>query len=438
MNECIPRCEENSQMIAPIDDNDDNALTYYINEQPTIVGSQDHNNKSNCEPFRVTNYVEKPPSGEEVSPLTKENGVQEEKNSRSELENEAIGPLKNENIALKSQLQNDKGYRKSLIPCPFLIRRGWCVKGDRCDFQHPTSRRNYHKHNVPCPFLRKNGFCLKANNCNFFHGVFPYPNKRSRPGPVGESHLYNPFSVPHQRPAELIPPKTMQSQPYYSQWPRYVHTPPPPMAETTDGGASLATVSLPHSTCNDNSVLPTLLVTNVRSLFQKIDELQSIAEINQDDIICITESWLTPSCPDSTISLTNFIHFRNDRLFSRGGGVCVYINAGIYCRKLEHFEHPDIESLWIVLRPKRLPRSISIILLAVIYHTSSGADVNSELYNHIQSNIDSFLSHHPDALVYIPGDFNPVSTLPDEKHLKRLTGLTQIIKVPTRSNSILD
>ena len=107
--------------------------------------------------------------------------------------------------------------------------------------------------------------------------------------------------------------------------------------------------------------------------------------------------------------IDKFIHFSNDRLFSRGGGVCVYINTGIYCRKLEHFEHPDIESLWIVLRPKRLPKSISIILLAVIYHsTSSGADANSELYNHIQSNIDSFLSHHPDALVYITGDFNPV------------------------------
>ena len=123
-------------MTAPIDDNDDNALTYYIDEQPTIVGSQDHNNKSNCEPFRVTNYVEKPPSGEEVSPSIKENGVQEEKNSCSELENEAIGPLKNENIALKSQLQNDKAYRRSLTPCPFLMRRGWSVKGDRCDFQH--------------------------------------------------------------------------------------------------------------------------------------------------------------------------------------------------------------------------------------------------------------------------------------------------------------
>ena len=69
---------------------------------------------------------------------------------------------------------------------------------------------------------------------------------------------------------------------------------------------------------------------------------------------------------------------------------------------------------------------------------SSGADANFELYNHIQRNIDSFLSDHPDALVYITGDFNPVSTSFDEKHLKRLTGLSQIIKVHTRNNSILD
>ena len=103
------------------------------------------------------------------------------------------------------------------------------------------------------------------------------------------------------------------------------------MAEITDGGASLPIISLPHLTCSDNSVLPTLLVTNVRSFFQKIDELKSIAEINQVDIInCITESWRTPSCRDPTISLKYFIHFRNDRLFSRGGGVCVYKNSGFY------------------------------------------------------------------------------------------------------------
>ena len=67
----------------------------------------------------------------------------------------------------------------------------------------------------------------------------------------------------------------MQSQTLLS--PRVEICSPPTMAETTDGGASLPTVSLPHLTCNDNFVLPTLFVANVRSLFQKIDELQSIA-----------------------------------------------------------------------------------------------------------------------------------------------------------------
>ena len=139
------------------------------------------------------------------------------------------------------------------------------------------------------------------------------------------------------------------------------------------------------------------------------------------------------------ISLSNFIQFRNDRTYSCGGGVCIYIKEEIYCRRLEHFEDPAIESLWLLLRPKRLPRSISALLLAVIYHTtSSGANENFELYNHIQRNVESFLSLHPDGLVFVTGDFNPVSTLFDEKRLKRLSGLTQIIKVPTRHNAILD
>ena len=63
---------------------------------------------------------------------------------------------------------------------------------------------------------------------------------------------------------------------------------------------------------------------------------------------------------------------------------------------------------------------------------------NSELYDHIQSNVDSYLSRYPDALVMVTGDFIPVSTGFDEKFLKRLSGLRQIINIPTRNNAILD
>ena len=65
------------------------------------------------------------------SSFTKEKGKQEASNSRCEIENEAISQLKNENIALKARLQNE---RKCLTPCPFLKRRGWCVKATTVTF----------------------------------------------------------------------------------------------------------------------------------------------------------------------------------------------------------------------------------------------------------------------------------------------------------------
>ncbi len=78
-------------------------------------------------------------------------------------------------------------------------------------------------------------------------------------------------------------------------------------------------------------------------------------------------------------------------------------------------------------------------MLAVIYHsTSSTAIENSELYKHIQSNVDHFLSKHPDSLIIITGDFNPTSTGFNANRIKQLTGLRQVINVPTRENSILD
>ena len=74
-------------------------------------------------------------------------------------------------------------------------------------------------------------------------------------------------------------------------------------------------------------------------------------------------------------------------------------------RRIHDFENSNIESLWISIRPKRLPRSISVMLLAVIYHTSScNAAQNVKLYYHTQQNVDLFLCNHPEALVMISGD----------------------------------
>lgn len=189
----------------------------------------------------------------------------------------------------------------------------------------------------------------------------------------------------------------------------------------------------------NNGNLPTILIANVRSVNGKVDELNAICNVNNIDIMCITETWLKQCIPDTAVSLPNFALLRNDRLSSLGGGVCAFVHHTMKVRRIQEFENSNVESIWISIRPKRLPRSISVILLAVVYHsTSCNAVQNLELYNHIQQNVDLFLSNHPDALVMVTGDFNPVSTGFSDKRIKQLTGLTQIINIATRQNSILD
>ena len=78
-------------------------------------------------------------------------------------------------------------------------------------------------------------------------------------------------------------------------------------------------------------------------------------------------------------------------------------------------------------------------MLAVVYHsTISRQSENAELYSHIQCNFDSFLELHPDALVLVTGDFNFRSTGLGANHIKRITGLSHIIKIATRADAIFD
>ena len=97
--------------------------------------------------------------------------------------------LRDENKALNSKFDNELNTnseknrhlnsKKGTTPCPFLKRRGWCVKGARWDFKHP---RDVQKHLVPCPFLQKRGFCLKGVRCDFSHSFsYPYRSLPSRP-----------------------------------------------------------------------------------------------------------------------------------------------------------------------------------------------------------------------------------------------------------------
>ena len=89
-------------------------------------------------------------------------------------------------------------------------------------------------------------------------------------------------------------------------------------------------------------------------------------------------------------------------------------------------------SLWLYLRPYKLPRGFSCLIVCVIYHPP--ANDNNALIDHITSKLYLALTKHPNAGIFLVGYFNrcPVSLL------LRHFGLKQIVKQPTRKHLTLD
>ena len=66
---------------------------------------------------------------------------------------------------------------------------------------------------------------------------------------------------------------------------------------------------------------------NARSLMNKINNLQSLLNTNDYDLIAVTETWLTPTIPNSLlIQNTNYNLLRKDRLSQVGGGAAIFIS----------------------------------------------------------------------------------------------------------------
>ena len=178
--------------------------------------------------------------------------------------------------------------------------------------------------------------------------------------------------------------------------------------------------------------LPKFFLSNVRSISNKVDDFDVVVQRNGIDFAGITETWLNPSIPDSCINIHDFNLVRKDRSGQRGGGVCAFVKSNIPFVPLPDLCCPDHESLWLKLRPYRLPREYSSIVVGLVYHPPQ-AD-NNELYDHLITSLDKILAPYPTAGVIVMGDFNQF----DSKRLCRNTSLKQIVKKPTRGNATLD
>ncbi len=121
-----------------------------------------------------------------------------------------------------------------------------------------------------------------------------------------------------------------------------------------------------------------------------------------------------------------------DRAGRRGGGVAVYVSDQMKMTKWEQLEEEHIETKWITVRPNKLPRQFSIMIIGVIYHPPS--DPQYPMIRHIQSSLERMLQKHPNAAIILAGDLNKLNTASISSGFK----LKQIVNCPTRGKNTLD
>ena len=174
------------------------------------------------------------------------------------------------------------------------------------------------------------------------------------------------------------------------------------------------------------------ILSNVRSLLPKVDELDAILKLNYASMAFITETWLNQNIDDEAVQIHGYSLIGRDRKSRAGGGVCAYIKTQIPFKILTCLQDVCFETLWLYLRPHKLFRGFSCLVVCVVYHHPSSD--NNALIKHLTIKLGAALSMYPNAGILLVEDFNkcPVSAI-----LRHFT-LKQIVKQPTRGYPTLD
>ncbi len=187
--------------------------------------------------------------------------------------------------------------------------------------------------------------------------------------------------------------------------------------------------------------LPSIHLSNLRSLPNKTDKLLLLSRTNKDfsnsAALCFTETWLNDTIPDSVLHLPNFQLIRSDREAestgkSRSGGMCFYINVR-WCTDvtvLKKMYCSDLETLFINCKPFYSPREFCSFILVSVYippqaHARSAVQKLADLITDTEQ-------QHPDSVLIILGDFNKANLS------RELPKYRQHITCPTRDSNILD
>ncbi|RZC34998.1 Exo endo phos domain containing protein, partial [Asbolus verrucosus] len=129
--------------------------------------------------------------------------------------------------------------------------------------------------------------------------------------------------------------------------------------------------------------------TNIASLLAKFDEFSAFVKKDKPSFILLTETWLTPSIPDTLISLGGYTVFRRDRIGRRGGGACIYILDYVLSKLEVSWIDVDVNSVDSIFL-KFSSRSLTFILGCVYRPPSSPLIDDQSFFGRISEMVNEY------------------------------------------------
>ena len=176
---------------------------------------------------------------------------------------------------------------------------------------------------------------------------------------------------------------------------------------------------------------------NVRSLVNKVADLQNWLSNNPYDLLGLSETWLTEDHSDSLFSIKGYKFERRDRRTHGGGVGCFISENSSYVRRLD-LESDTLEIMWVELQRT----NSSSLFIGILYRKP---DNLSDFFDNLEHNLEKLYSVTNNVILL--GDFNCNMLTDNNLSRKVLTlcttmQMTQVISQPTRitphSQSLID
>lgn len=175
--------------------------------------------------------------------------------------------------------------------------------------------------------------------------------------------------------------------------------------------------------------LPSIFLTNLRSINNKFDDLRCQISASNPDVIICTETWLNSSVPNQALNFSGYDIFRTDRLNdSPGGGVAIWSKSFLHAEKLSFPLFENIELCCITL-PK-----CKLLILGIYIPPGLPHRIFQEFCNSFTNCLDNVLLNLCNYFPIIAGDFNRYNC----DFLINDFSMSNIVSEPTRCNAVLD